>query len=387
MVSMKTTMNKLQALKRYAVALAALLFALAAVVAAIAPSPAFAVEAGDAAIIPVSVNGTTKAQITALNGAPEPEQSTVEIENSGEIRIPFGDGSVAESRYEVAQVQDDSTIVYDDTVWLVQIYVETNPNGGLNTAVITSKEGSEYKPGEITFENGTVEPDPDPDPETDPTPCIVDPPLKKVVVGDPEEAGSFTFAMKAVSNTAGYEVADMPMPDDSEDGVKRRIVEGPGEYEFGNFEITKAGTYVYDMVEEDTGEDGYTYDDVRYTITFEVVEQDGALIPSTLITDSDGNRVNTCEFTNIYTAPSPSSDPDPTPSVPKTPTPATPTTKSSTPSTTTSRTGSTPVTSDTLPPAAVVSIAALAAIAFAAVLVSARRRQSEGCQQSTQRRQ
>jgi pilin isopeptide linkage protein len=337
-----------------AAALAAV-FALALAVSALLAAPAslaHAAEPGDAAIVPVEVNGVSQVKVVALDGALEPEQDIFEIDHTGEIRIPFGDGSKLESRYEVSQIIDGSDTVWDETVWLVQVYAEPNPAGGLNTAVVASKEGSEYKPGKISFENRPEVPD-----KGGSVPCIVDPPLKKLVVGDtPANAGTFHFAMKAVSNTAGYEVADMPMPEGSERGVKRRTIQGPGEYEFGNFEIVKAGTYVYNMVEEEGPDSNYTYDTVRYTITFIVTDEGGRLVPTVEIVDQDGKRVNACEFTNVYTDPT---KPAPTPLTPS----GTPT-SSTTPGTKSliTRTGD-----DILPIAGVLGIVALAAAGAVAI--------------------
>ena len=241
----------------------------------------------DRTAVPVTVNGKTELVITPIDGAPAPDQTRVVIEKQGEIWLPLT--TTPEAKYQVAQVESESQVQYDKTVWLVRIYYTVE--GGLpKHIVVASKDNSEFKPAEINFAN------------TYPLePVVVDPPLKKRVVGDkPQKAGTFTFAMKAVSNTAGYEIADMPMPEGSENGVKRKTVIGPGEYEFGNFTISKEGTYTYALVEEKLDEKGYTYDDTRYTIEWVVTAENGKLVAAAEIRNQDDKKSNACEFTNTY---------------------------------------------------------------------------------------
>ena len=115
--------------------------------------------------------------------------------------------------------------------------------------------------------------------------------------------------MEAASNTAGYAVADMPMPEGSENGVKTMEIVGAGSKEFGEFAITKPGTYVYNIYEVNTGYEGYTYDTKIYTLTAEVtVEGDKLELKDTYTWD--GKAVDTPVFTNEYETPD---EPLPTP--------------------------------------------------------------------------
>ena len=178
--------------------------------------------------------------------------------------------------------------------------VQSDISGGK----FTMPENDVVLKGEWIFTSkGKTDPEKKPTPGSDPKdpkPCLVDPPIKKLVQGDPEKAGTFVFKMKAVSNTAGYAVNEMPMPDGSVNGEKHKTVVGGGEYEFGIFEITKAGVYNYILTEVDAEEEGYTYDTTRYTVTYTVTESGGALSAVRVIKDQTGKECETVEFLNIY---------------------------------------------------------------------------------------
>ena len=54
-------------------------------------------------------------------------------------------------------------------------------------------------------------------------PCEIDPPVKKIITGDkPETDATFRFVMEAISNTAGYSIEEMPMPEGTENGKKTK---------------------------------------------------------------------------------------------------------------------------------------------------------------------
>ena len=129
-----------------------------------------------------------------------------------------------------------------------------------------------------------------------PKPVLVDPPVKKIVEGNPTNASTFQFEMKAINPTD-------PMPNGSANGVKLATVIGSGEVEFGTFEITQAGTYQYVIREIDDGIANYTYDTTLYTITFDVRDIAGQLVADTHVEKADGTVVNEAVFTNVYKAP------------------------------------------------------------------------------------
>ena len=129
-----------------------------------------------------------------------------------------------------------------------------------------------------------------------PRPVVVDPPVKKIVEGNPTNASTFHFEMKAVNPTN-------PMPDGSVNGVKQSTVIGSGEVEFGTFEITQAGTYQYLICEINDGIENYTYDTTIYTITFDVRDVAGQLVADKRVEKEDGTVVDEAIFTNVYKAP------------------------------------------------------------------------------------
>ncbi|MBP3736866.1 MAG: hypothetical protein J6I56_07580, partial [Lachnospiraceae bacterium] len=133
-----------------------------------------------------------------------------------------------------------------------------------------------------------------------------DPPVKKVVTGSgAPKTDKFTFRMKAKSNTAGYEVADMPMPEGSSRGVKQTPGLLPGEeYEFGELEFTMPGTYVYEIAEVNDHKSGYSYDGSIYTVTYEITQNGGNLeAKRTMGKNGENVNVATFEFTNTYKDP------------------------------------------------------------------------------------
>lgn len=123
------------------------------------------------------------------------------------------------------------------------------------------------------------------------------PPIKKVVKGNPSEDATFTFVVKAKS-------ADCPMPEGSSGNEKTLTITGSGEKEIGWISFDKAGTYEYTVTEKNSGSKGYTYDSAVYTIHYEVVDNDGKL-DGTRTIYKDGKLVENMSvitFTNTYSA-------------------------------------------------------------------------------------
>ena len=103
-----------------------------------------------------------------------------------------------------------------------------------------------------------------------PKPVIVDPPVSKIVEGNPKNQTTFTFKFKALDE-------NNPMPEGSKDGVKTTTIKGSGSSEFGNIEFKLPGTYRYEITEVNDGVKNYKYDKSVYVITFEVKDKDGEL--------------------------------------------------------------------------------------------------------------
>ena len=122
----------------------------------------------------------------------------------------------------------------------------------------------------------------------------IDPPVQKIVEGDPAKPTTFTFQMKAITKGA-------PMPKGSEGGVKTTQITGTGSDEFGVVTYNEAGEWVYEITEIDDGAENYTYDTTVYTLTVSVEEvADGSQAKLIKTETLSGGDSGTATFTNIY---------------------------------------------------------------------------------------
>ncbi|MCL2882133.1 MAG: hypothetical protein FWF45_04500 [Coriobacteriia bacterium] len=173
--------------------------------------------------------------------------------------------------------------IADTQVYTIEMYVTSDLR---IYAVVTLSDGN--KTSDIRFIQSYSARASDPA-------IMVDPPVQKIVKGNPPHASMFTFQLKAKDPSS-------PMPAGSVDGVKMLTIIGSGEKEFGVWSYTKEGVYSYAISEVDTGIKGYTYDMVIYTITDTVKAQDGQLVVERAVTDNTGKRTEVCTFTNHYSA-------------------------------------------------------------------------------------
>lgn len=250
--------------------------------------------------IPVTVNGVETISITPQSDAPAPAQSEVKIDHSGTITLPVG--TAYKSEYLIKQLTLAEGVTYDSTEYTVYVYASQGEGGTTDASVVIGKNGKAEKATLIAFENVyPVPPKGDPDPGGV-QPCVVDPPVKKEVEGiAPEKVTTeFEFAMQAISNTAGYAVEAMPMPAGASNGRLTKTIKGPGEVEFGTFAISKAGTYVYEIVEVELADTNWAYDKLRRTVTFVVTEENGKLVAARSIVDENNKQSNSCTFVNTY---------------------------------------------------------------------------------------
>lgn len=135
-----------------------------------------------------------------------------------------------------------------------------------------------------------------------PKPVIVDPPVSKIVEGNPKNQTTFTFKFKALDE-------NNPMPEGSKDGVKTTTIKGTGSSEFGNIEFKLPGTYRYEITEVNDGVKNYKYDKSVYVITFEVKDKDGELFATQSIEKKEdvnakeGETSKAIVFKNKYEEP------------------------------------------------------------------------------------
>lgn len=127
-------------------------------------------------------------------------------------------------------------------------------------------------------------------------PVTGDPPVvTKVVEGENAPDTRFAFVMKGRDGA--------PMPEGAVEDTKTIYITGGGEVEFGDIAFTNAGVYTYDIYETDTGEAGWTYDTVKYTLTFTVTQQGGRLVIADRSIEQNGEDAQELRFTNLYTEP------------------------------------------------------------------------------------
>lgn len=117
--------------------------------------------------------------------------------------------------------------------------------------------------------------------------------VEKIITGStPEKNVQFRFMLLSL--------ADAPMPDASEEGIKTITVTGAGKGGFGSIIYRTPGVYVYTITEINTGEDGYTYDESVYTLTVTVAEQNGKLVIASKTLTKSGKAAEKAVFSNEY---------------------------------------------------------------------------------------
>ena len=99
--------------------------------------------------------------------------------------------------------------------------------------------------------------------------------------------------------------SEMPMPEGSFMGRKTLKLKAGQEDEFGIVHFSEVGEYTYEIYEDDTGKQGYKYDQTVYTVKYTVTVNNGKWKSERHIYDKDGSEVNiaTFVFTNSYTRP------------------------------------------------------------------------------------
>ena len=213
--------------------------------------------------------------------------------NKADGTVDFGEieftkeGTYTFTATEVAGT--DKNMVYDsaDHVYTVEVV----DNEGQLEATVTGEDGVL-----VRFKN-----------EYTPEPVTYDPPVTKVIQGNPEKPETFTFQMKAVTEGA-------PMPDGSADGIKTMQITGAGTKEFGDMEYTETGEWVYEITELKGAAEGYTYDTKVYTLTITVTQNPNGTLDLTPTYTVNGSKADAAVFTNVYTPTTPKTG-DATPQV------------------------------------------------------------------------
>ena len=215
----------------------------------------------------------------SLNGIKEATITGAGTASIGEIKFKLPGTYV----YELTEVQGSTRgYTYDQTVYTFTYKVK-DVNGDLQSELVITKGTEEVNTAEFTN-------------VYKPNPVKVNPPVNKVVVGSPANPSTFTFRLKTLD-------PNNPMPQGSTAGVKTVTITGTGETEFGEYEFTEEGSYVYEISEEVGSDSNYAYDASTYTITYTVTDDNGQLVVATKVVKDDGTQMPVATFTNTYTQP------------------------------------------------------------------------------------
>jgi len=186
-------------------------------------------------------------------------------------------------RYEIFQVIDTEKPgwSYDRRVFTIEVHVDA----ALKVSMIVINVNGE-KEGEIMFENAYI-------PAATDRELMVDPPVRKIVTGNPNNDSTFTFRLTAHNPSN-------PMPEGSRNGIKELSITGSGEKEFGTWSYDREGVYYYSVSEVNSGNKDYTYDTAIYTIIDTVTDDNGQLVLSRVVTDDTNQNVTSLDFVNSY---------------------------------------------------------------------------------------
>ncbi|MFV0396311.1 MAG: Cna B-type domain-containing protein [Coprobacillaceae bacterium] len=121
--------------------------------------------------------------------------------------------------------------------------------------------------------------------------------IRKEITGEePSINTMFQFKLQGLDNA--------PMPEGTDTSNNSKIIDivGTGTNTFGDITYVKAGTYVYNISELHTGEEGYTYDTSMYQLVVKVEEVDGVLEMTSKVITKDEVACSQALFTNEYSS-------------------------------------------------------------------------------------
>lgn len=192
-------------------------------------------------------------------GAPRPAETTVKNMADGSFSFPaieFKDEHKGNNyEYKITEVDSNKIggFTYDGTVYTVTVTVTDNGDRTI-TATAVINNGTENKDN-IVFQN-----------TYDATDAEITIDGTKLLTGKTMQADEFEFQLRAV--TAG---APMPASATVKNSEKGKI-------DFGKITYSKAGIYVYELVEINGQDTRYDYDESVYTITVTVTDNSQGLL-------------------------------------------------------------------------------------------------------------
>lgn len=212
-------------------------------------------------------------------------------------------------RYAITEVGGGQTkdgVTYDDTTHYVTAKVisvqQEDPNNEGTyiefVRVETSGEAEYDEANDAAPTTGAIFTNTYDAGSTDVDTGTADAQLTKVLTGKAWDGDKFTFKIEAVSNTAGIEVAQQPMPAKTEVTVdeatgKDKNGNDQATFSFGKISYDTPGTYVYKVTEVAGDNPGITYSTNEATITVSVKDNNNGGY-------STGVTVANNVFTNKY---------------------------------------------------------------------------------------
>ncbi|MBQ8965864.1 FctA domain-containing protein [Ruminococcus sp.] len=228
---------------------------------------------------------TTDEEDSSSEELPMPDPAAATVKGSGQA-TPFGKITFTEPgvyRYAVIEQELNDThagYTRDGSVYIITVTVTDN-DGKLEASYVMTKSGREVS--ELVFVNDYVAES-----------CELELPVavKKIdgIVPD-EEDKTFTFELTSAEDELN------PMPENA-----TATVTGEGKATaFGKITYTRAGTYHYDVFEQDLDDSyvGYSKDTTVYRLTVTVKDMGGKLEASCVIT-KDGKEQSEPVFVNSY---------------------------------------------------------------------------------------
>ena len=223
---------------------------------------------------------------------------TFTIQGNGTYNIgPITFTSTGSFYYEIRSNSPERPgYTLDDVVYLIRVTVRDEAGGGLiaTFAIVGSDTGLKYD--EALFEKEYT--------STASYPVVTtDIPVVKTVQGHPATPYTFTFRLTALTPNA-------PMPTGATGNTFDITIRGSGREYFGTWTYTTPGVFVYEVREIDTGNSDYDFDDTVYRITDTVTDENGQLVVSRVIVNSETNaQVSSLSFINTFTGgPGPDND-------------------------------------------------------------------------------